>query len=1452
MALDVSKLRQQEQVQATGNNPAASTSASSSSQPIDMKTGTMTPEEKQAKLLEFIKSGEFKKCPDDQKLELLKQQFPDLAGLSEKDLAKYLAEAINTLPAEEKSEVTKTLAKTIDENTLNTELKNASDSAAVKQTSDATPEKATTNDTNSQDLEALALQYAEKNKIGASIDEIISHIKAKQVENTQLTEEEQQILNLYSANNNTEAEASQSTQETSVDKKAQTKENELQTAVSEYAKNNKLENTNRDDIINLILEKELSGEPLTAEETKIAELYNEISSEQTEDSTITQAKQTTNQRHSRAHHHHDNRAHNHDNKLFTKEEIEELTNGDYSKSEQQDKIVDRFLEKNDPDYRALSDKEKKEYLEANKSILLSCFENYDLDDEDTKTTITSKMLRVLDYANQEELSISELQKLGPEAIISELDKKESEQLFNIIQASENNQSIPLEDRLNIIVTEFLQETNQFVGLSDKKKEELLAETELKLVEKLTGSELCDLNPRNKDDKKILDEYTIRATLILDQLSDELETKEDIATFLTEIRSGNIEISMQDDVNTELKLIDNEISRRKEQEGDVDPEILERKEKLEEYQALFEVYPDIKTNQDMLNALKEYSKDHELGPNLNKKLITLTRFEKFGDTTELNKNASTLTLYEKCNHSIKKPRRKGFLISSNGIKNGAEAAANAIRESIQRDRDFIELKKNGTEEEKLTFVTDLLTKAYGNQKADDTDWNEGTQAEIEAIRKVAKKLGIKKDEFEELLKSTRVQTSQLANASDNQFATILNNVKDSKLQEGATRAAYNKDCGLSPDTMGQVTEDALKSGNNGRISASIEGQTEYLTPEEIVNVNSKVNTEEIPSDVYADYGEALVVQTKGDENKVTVGKGLGSLGNAALTEGVAAGGQSITDQNLRNQYNSIITQAAQNYPPEVQQTIQTALTTGQISEQTRNNSAPASNSYYPEADTYTPPTTFGNTNSNTNNSNTYSNTHNSNYSSQTTTQTYSNQGTTSNPSFNPTEVYTSNVYPQNTYSNSFVTPDIETSIRGYNPTTPSVETSNYTVSSTSTAKVDHQQVRENAAAKQAEANQQMKDLALENAAEVKQQIEESIAEWELKQELKLSDEVVSELKEIAASEALEEFIQTNPTKKQEIIQKLSSATSLSEVYDILLSNLGSKVHQKFIENLASAGSTSEVRAFLKSKAGNTAVIKEILLRTSNQTLRSELINMLPACDVIELLENNLISTLNSVDHKIIYEYLAKNIYSMTQTNFANYLKYLPFDEREKLIAMRNQAYGIKSEQDKKADVKVETTTQGAQQDQQTVAQNQPTQPKVATNPQNPQPHTPATKKPEATINPQTQLRSNETRRVLNDGRIATSQDTTYAGLSNKAEEGIKIIDPNAEKKAKEGAHIGMNGEVLVPGSQAWLTQYNKQAPAFTMAALEEQAEDTGLNLGSNHAKNGQLIKKEKPNGFNLRG
>ena len=577
---------------------------------------------------------------------------------------------------------------------------------------------------------------------------------------------------------------------------------------------------------------------------------------------------------------------------------------------------------------------------------------------------------------------------------------------------------------------------------------------------------------------------------------------------------------------------------------------------------------------------------------------------------------------------------------------------------------------------------------------------------------------------------------------------------------------------------------------------------------------------------ANMSESLIETAHSDKDRVDYANALSNMGNAAMLEGVAAGADSVQNQNYRNQYNNIVTDAAQSYPPEVQQTIQTVLTTGEISQETRNSSAPATDSYYPEADTYSSATTSNNT-----------------YQSQTT----------SNYQYTPD--YTTPTVRSTTSSNLDITQTIIDNSRPQNNTHKVGQTS-------STTNVDSAKIKEEARQAQTQANQQIKDIALENVAEVKTKIDKSIAEWELKQQLKLSDEVIEELKEIAASEALEEYMEANPTKKEEILAQLSNADSISEVYDILLSALGSKVHQRFIENLARGGSSGNIRAFLNSKAGNTDVIKQILLRTTSTTLKNELIGMLPASDVLELLDKNLITTLDNVDHEIIFTYVSKNIYSMTQTNFANFLKYLPFDEREKLIEMRNKAMGIKPE------AKAETVEVEQQTDVQTnpIAQQglNPTGLVQGGNAQNPvlnqnqiaqqaQTKPKATDNTEYTGNPQTKFKAGETTKVLNDGRVITSQGTSFAGISDSVEEGFRVIEPKP-KKDKTGAPIGMDDEVLVPGSQEWLMKYNKQAPktAFTMASLE-QDEDDGLNFGSNRVKIGQPIKKKyNPNSFNIRG
>ncbi len=1430
MALDVSKLRQQEQVQATGNNPAASTSASSSSQPIDMKTGTMTPEEKQAKILEFIKSGEFKKCPDDQKLELLKQQFPDLAGLPEKDIARYIAEAINTLPAEEKAEIAETIIRAY--NKHHTEAmapavnENLTDDTLVEPEQPAeTTEKTVKNNNDSQDLETLALQYAEKNKLGTNIDEIISHIKSKKVENTQLTEEEQQILNLFNAQQSQTTETTTSSDEIDAN---------FKNLVEQYAKDNNLTG----DINKIIesIESVSADRELTETEQQILNQYEELkTNKESEVGTHQEIKSQIDDNSKAA-----ISAEAFDNAIKEKDFENKI-----------DIVLRDYLETHDPEYSKIEDKDEKQaYLISKRDVLYTYVSNSKYNQLVEKCKIdnnftnendcdTEYLINVLKNKDPKTLTNEEKQLLK---ISSKGSRNEEAIMFNnVLTALQvlHEQDKSIEELPNIPKDSFdkdaIKTMNKNIQASYARiKEDNTKSPEEKLYTlfdmqlRLTDPTYAELS---ENEKKIKQHDMLRNAI-----------NEKLENTTLENLSGE---AQEDLINSYLAIVDRKLTS-----VDLNSDKL--------------VIRDINTTKRSqwtkarIDQLKEQGK---LSESEEKELERLDSKHLLQTTIEENPNITTNQLLELIKKEAKKHPDKITLKNAIHIlekeiiinnKGDQPADLNLVETLCTTNRDEHYGRKLSAKDFREIFANSrdkTLEYTKARQRALNITDPKLKEKELKRIDKAFKSVtGYSDEELENIrINSIAIVTRELAiiaAANTAGCGTAFGTTANIIIQKGSNEALqgmvtsalgkkelFNGNAEESSNAIGASNIYDLKTPQNLKDNLTTELNKDPDWTVDVVEASSKNQNFE-----QNELGNMVkeTIEKADDQTKINYAEKYTQMGNATITEATAAAGNSVQNPEYRKQYNSIVTEAAKNYPPEVQNTIQTALTTGEISEQTRNSTAPASNSYYPEADTYTPQSTYNNTDSNTYNSNT----HNSNHSSQTTTQTYSNQGatfnqgTTSNPSYDTTEVYTSNVYPQNTYSNSFVTPDIETSIRGYNTTTPSVETSNYTVSSTSTSKVDPQQVRENAAAKQAEANQQMKDIALENAAEVKQQIEESIAEWELKQELKLSDEVISELKEIAASEALEEFIQTNPTKKEQIIQKLSSATSLSEVYDILLLNLGSKVHQKFIDNLATAGSTSEVRAFLKSKAGNTAVIKEILLRTSNQTLRSELINMLPASDVIELLENNLISTLNSIDHKIIYEYLAKNIYSMTQTNFANYLKYLPFDEREKLIAMRNQAYGIKSEQDKKAEVKVETTTQGVQQNQQTVAQNQPTQPKVATNPQTPQSHTPIQQKPkeQQVENPQTQFKGGETTKVLNDGRVITRQGTTFAGISDNAEEGFRVVDPKANKKAKEGAPIGMNDEVLVPGSQEWLIKYNKQAPKIGKPTK----------------------KKDNPNGFNLRG
>ena len=1254
MALDVSKLRQQEQVQATGNNPAASTSASSSSQPIDMKTGTMTAEEKQAKVLEFMNSSIYKECKDEEKLELLKAEFPFLAEMPKEELQKLITE----IQAKIDNKTTET------PNKIDTEVD-------AKTPADEVAEE-TTSESDTSELEQLAEKYCTNNDIkNADINDIIAKIATKeQLDETSLTEDERKILEIY--RKNTEPEDNTSLKLMDTQKYFQTKDGK----------------------------------------TTISDEYYLLSS-----------------------------------------------------NEQVQVILQKYLEDSDKEFVQLPDSEKQKVLNENFIELTQIIgKDKSWSNIGSNEVARQVALSLIMLAKHNNISLQELNNKDINEIKALIDKGKTaikEQFKEFTGADLTPQTMNTFQNQNFIKRALIKSDPSFTKLTKDEQQEII-DKKLKEYYDIELEKIKTAHPHLSNEK--LEALAIR------------ELNGTLAVALENCKDGNIieyiNSSYKDEnkvknikgrieiLNSEITALPKNSPLRREKERDL------RHKKFEQW--IYENNPDFDklTPDEKQEYFSEIANDETIPEHIRRQAAHHVKSHNQAHDYDENSNydsfQTTNNVYE---------FKETYNISGETTAEDITAITKDIKSKHKRGEFYGQLMlASTTVDDPVKFMN-----------------------EVEAAML---KDGFTPEEIKKFKLGKEHILHQVANIRNGEDACNFRHIHGD-CHETSKVAQYVAKWLTDPNEQaiaakGYLDKYSKEIATGMNLYNSIDQTTEVF---DLLGKDKDVNAGDLSI-----FAENIIETSTSDNNRLALADRLSDMGNPAILEGIAAGVDSIQNQSYRNQYNSIVNQAAQNYPPEVQQTIRTALTTGQVSQETRNNTESASNTYY-----------SGTNNSGVTNKNTY-NTH-----QQAPTYTSSNN-----------------------QNNLGVT---KTTLE--NNVNPTVQKSN----------TDAAKIKEQAINNEAQANQKMKDIALENVAEVKQKIDESIAEWELKQELKLSDEVISELKEIAASEALEEYIQANPTKKEQIIQKLSNATSLSEVYDILLSNLGSKVHQKFIDNLARSGSTSEVRAFIKSKAGNTAVIKEILLRTSNQTLRSELINMLPASDVIELLEKNLITALNSIDHKIIYEYLAKNIYSMTQTNFANYLKYLPLDEREKLIALRNKAYGVNPTQTQQAEVQVQTT-QGAQQNGQNVAQTQPAQPKVATNPQTQQ-HTPNTKKADEpqTENPQTKFKAGETTKILNDGRVITSLGTSFAGISDNTEEGFRIVDPKANKKAKEGAPIGMNDEVLIPGSQEWLMKYNKQAPktAFTMAALEEQAEDTGLNLGSNHAKIGQPIKKKyNPNNFNIRG
>lgn len=583
-----------------------------------------------------------------------------------------------------------------------------------------------------------------------------------------------------------------------------------------------------------------------------------------------------------------------------------------------------------------------------------------------------------------------------------------------------------------------------------------------------------------------------------------------------------------------------------------------------------------------------------------------------------------------------------------------------------------------------------------------------------------------------------------------------------------------------------------------------------------------------------FAQDLVTNAKvnGSQEQLNFAKSMSQINDPAVTEGLAAASKSV-DKSVRSQYNSYVESAAKNYPPAEQAKISNAMRTGEISQETLTKTTPSSTQAKDNNQTQnqvnnnqqasqkqgskaqgaaqngptstnlknTTPTSGGRTSGIQTGSATVSTGTNSK-------SAHISAGSTGAVANNSTTNSRSSISRQNVDSVS--------------ATTGSVSGANLNTTSTASSK----QVDETA---KLEAK---RDEVAQEALDTSNNIKESIAEHE--KEKLIETALKQSVEEIAADE---EFKATVEDKQiAELRNKLKNASNIKDVFDII-SSLGENAQSVFFDRITKS---KYLNSFIEHINDNSTLLK---LYNSSATDAAKRIVLTKLGDTIySLLENNKISddNLSSIDYKIFKNYLTQNISSVNNAKFARFLKYLPLDEREKLTKLRNEVKGIDNQVSQsmlQRDAQPQLSQPAIQYDEPSLKENT-LQPEQKSKVQQPQ--------------PQPKFEANETTKTLADGTIITRQGTAFGAISNVEDDSYRIVSPQ-ELARQKGDPIGMNDEVLTPGSTEWQLKYNKQqAPqhtAFTMAALEDEEEDFGGTFGPAKVGMGKRInKKFPPKGF----
>lgn len=525
-------------------------------------------------------------------------------------------------------------------------------------------------------------------------------------------------------------------------------------------------------------------------------------------------------------------------------------------------------------------------------------------------------------------------------------------------------------------------------------------------------------------------------------------------------------------------------------------------------------------------------------------------------------------------------------------------------------------------------------------------------DLHQMRNILKEKGLSQKQIDDLIPAkfyNRLQAKGLAHNDGKLVAKAIDSAmqsKDTRSKEITENTVEISAKYLKDDELVTVGETAIQHEPLVKPFAKSINNREYITKEAAANVSQKIlSSDNVSNASKAVFTKDFVTEAavNGAEEQVYFGKVLSTIDNPAVTEGLAAASNSV-DSSVRAQYNSYVDSAAKNYSLEQQATIRSAQQSGEVSKPTLAQTTPAAVSSAENSGSQTSQV----------------------QSSQAPSKSSTVAKSTSSASTSGRTIVSSN--PTSAPANS----------------KRKVQSGRTGVGQNVEASYDTKvmQQKKEALLDKIVSYETTKNKSAEN-------VEKTVQSEEIKTEAANIEE-----KEIPLSEDEQEVL-------KQMIEELFQKNTLTAAYSKLADALGEAGKDRFLEVFATKGREMDVRSFAQNYRGDSDTILKLFDYCQSESLRFDLLKLLPSNSIAELVSTQKISSTdferlireNKVESNVILDYINKNKGSMSVQEMKKYLSFLSLADRNALFEILKNTKGsdewLQAQQDNMRTVATDT-------------------------------------------------------------------------------------------------------------------------------------------------------------------